>query len=256
MKRLASRAAMAVLVVVLSATSLHAQFVVFDPSNFEQAVLQVLNLVRQYEWMLRQAQRLPIDMAARYHGHSVDWTKHELANLRYAQQLLQALNEGDPTGDAYRQTVDSLDVPTDVIARMPGDLGQRLARAYGALETADSISTLAIDQAGRMRVDGAHNEQVAKDMEKDAVSTRDDFVTQTALLNKINAAGVLGLRMQDHADKVLTSVLEQMVVANRRQRDAEAVLMNASIAQWRYGTAYGDGIFRNTAANIDSWRLP
>jgi len=25
-----------------------------------------------------------------------------------------------------------------------------------------------------MRVEGAHNEQVAKDMEKDAVSTRDD----------------------------------------------------------------------------------
>ena len=106
-----------------------------------------------------------------------------------------------------------------------------------------------------MRVDGAHNEQVAKDMEKDAVSTRDDFVTQTALLNKINGAAVLQLRMQDHADKVLTSVLEQMLVANRRQRDAEAVLMNATITQWRYGTAYGDEMFRNTAANIDNWRL-
>jgi hypothetical protein len=244
------------LVTVVSATSLQAQFVVFDPSNYEEAVLQVLNLVRQYEWMLRQAQRLPIDMAARYHGHSVDWTKHELTDLRYAQQLLQALNEGDPTGDAYRQSVDALDTPTDVIARMPADLGQRLVNAYAALETADSVSALAVDQAGRMRVDGAHNEQVAKDMEKDAVSTRDDFVTQTALLNKINAAGVLGLRMQDHADKVLTSVLEQMLVANQRQRDAEAVLMNATITQWRYGTAYGDGIFRNTAANIDNWRLP
>jgi hypothetical protein len=256
MRRMLGRVLIIALVTVVSATSLQAQFVVFDPSNYEEAVLQVLNLVRQYEWMLRQAQRLPIDMAARYHGHSVDWTKHELANLRYAQQLLLALNEGDPTGDAYRQSVDALDTPTDVIARMPVDLGRRLANAYAALETADSVSALAVDQAGRMRVDGTHNEQVAKDMEKDAVSTRDDFVTQTALLNKINAVGVLGLRMQDHADKVLTSVLEQMLVANQRQRDAEAVLMNASIAQWRYGTAYGDGLFRSTAANIDNWRLP
>jgi hypothetical protein len=46
-----------------------------------------------------------------------------------------------------------------------------------------------------LRIDGPHNTQVAKDMEKDAVSTNDDFHTQTALLNKINTATVLGLRM-------------------------------------------------------------
>lgn len=255
MKRIFTRVAMVTIVAVLSASTLEAQFVVFDPSNYAQAVLQVLNLVRQYEWMLRQAQRLPIDMAARYHGHSVDWTKHELANLVYAQQLLEALNLGDPTGEAYRRAVDQLESPTDVIGLMPSGLAQRTASAYAALETADSISALAVDQAGRMRVDGAHNEQVAKDMEKDAVSTRDDFVTQTALLNKINGATVLQLRMQDHADKILTSVLEQMLVANQRQRDAEALLMNATITQWRYGAAYGGEMFRNTAANIDNWRL-
>ena len=30
--------------------------------------------------------------------------------------------------------------------------------------------------------------------------------------------------------------------------------MNATIHQWRYGQAYGDDLFRNTAANIDTWR--
>ena len=126
---------MVTIVAVLSASTLEAQFVVFDPSNYAQALLQVLNLVRQYQWMLRQAQRLPIDMAARYHGHSVDWTKHELDNLLYAQQLLEALNLGDPTGAAYRSTVDQLEIPTDVVGRMPSGLAQRLANAYAALET-------------------------------------------------------------------------------------------------------------------------
>jgi hypothetical protein len=46
-----------------------------------------------------------------------------------------------------------------------------------------------------------------------------------------------------------------MIVANQRQRDAEAQLLNATIYQWRYGQAYGEDIFRNTAANIDGWRI-
>jgi hypothetical protein len=61
--------------------------------------------------------------------------------------------------------------------------------------------------------------------------------------------------MQDHVSKTLMSALEQLVVSNRRQRDAEAVLINATIHQWRYGQSYGQDLFRNTAANIDGWRL-
>ena len=30
--------------------------------------------------------------------------------------------------------------------------------------------------------------------------------------------------------------------------------MNATIYQWRFGQGYGDELFRNTAAALDSWR--
>jgi hypothetical protein len=247
----------AVLLSVSSAAPARAQAVlVYDDANWYQAVLQLIQIVEQFRFLLRQARRLPLDMVSRYHGHSVDWNLHDLdAGLLYARRILEALNTGDPAGIAYRQVVRSLDVPTDVVARMPASLQQHLANAYAAIEMADSVSALAVDQMGNMRLEGAHNEQVAKDMEKDAVSTNDDFHTQTALLNKINAATVLGLRMQDHISKSLMSTLEQMIVANRRQRDAEAALVNATIYQWRYGQGYGDDLFRNTAANIDGFRI-
>jgi hypothetical protein len=61
--------------------------------------------------------------------------------------------------------------------------------------------------------------------------------------------------MQDHISKALMSTLEQMIVANQRQRDAEAMVLNATIHQWRYGQAYGDDLFRNTATAIDGFRL-
>jgi hypothetical protein len=251
----------AVLVVVLlglsSAAPARAQAVlVYDDANWFQAVLQLVQIVEQFRFWLRQARRIPINMVARYRGLSVDWNLHDLrAGLLYAQRILTALNTGDPSGLAYRQGLDPLDVPTGVLARMPTSLQRRLTNSYAAIEMADSVSALAVDQMGKMRVDGPHNEQVAEAMEQDAVSLNDDFHTQTALLNKINAATVLGLRMQDHISKALMSTLEQMIVANQRQRDAEAMVLNATIHQWRYGQAYGDDLFRNTATAIDGFRL-
>ena len=142
-------------IVIGTPTPTRAQFVVYDPANWAQAVLQVTQLVDQLRFWLRQARRLPIDMVSRYHGHSVDWTLHDLdAGLLFARRILTALNTGDPTGVAYRQTIDPLEVPTDVLGRMPASLQRRSTNAYAALELADSVSALAIDQMGAMRVEG------------------------------------------------------------------------------------------------------
>lgn len=259
MPRTLARVTASLTLIAVFATPAHAQFigpmVVYDPSNYAQAVAQVTNLVRQYAWMVNQARRIPIDMLARYHGHSLEWTFHDpRAGYLYAQRLLEALNVGDRRGVAYRERIDPLDLPTDVLARMPASMQRRLINAYAAIELADSVSALTVDQMGEMRIDGPHNTQVAKDMEKDAVSTLDSYHTQTALLNKINTAAVLGLRIQDHTGRVLMSTLEQMLVTNQRQRDAEAVLMNATIHQWRYGSTYGTDLFSRTAATLDTWR--
>ena len=61
--------------------------------------------------------------------------------------------------------------------------------------------------------------------------------------------------LAEQTNQFLADTLEQLIVDNTRKRDAEAVLMNATIYQWRYGLAYGQDLFRNTAADIDSWRL-
>ena len=82
----------------------------------------------------------------------------------------------------------------------------------------------------------------------------DDFHTQTALLEKIGSALAIELRLSEQTNQFQLSTLEQSIVDNKRKRDAEATLMNATIRQWRYGKAYGDDLFRNTAANIDNWR--
>src|SRR5579863_5841396 len=127
--RLTRLAAVGVLCALLGATVRAQDYIVYDPWDVAQAILEVYNLVRQYTEMLRQAARLPVDLANRYRGLSVPWTLEGLAAL-YAQPLLGALNAGDPTGRAYRQTVDPLDVPSDILGRMPVTLQRRLGTAY------------------------------------------------------------------------------------------------------------------------------
>ena len=78
--------------------------------------------------------------------------------------------------------------------------------------------------------------------------------TAPALLEKINAAEAIGLRLEEQTNQFLMSSLEQQLLEGKRKRDAEAQLMNATIYQWRFGQNYGQDLFRHTAADLDAWR--
>ena len=253
LRRLAA-IALAVAIVLVS-VPVKAQLVVYDPLNYIEAVLQYLQILREYEFLIQQAKRLPVNMVGRYHAHSLDWTNHDLTSgLVYARQLLAALNEGDLTGEAYRASIQPLDIPSDVIGRMPAAMRRRLGSAYATIELSDSISRLAIDQTGLARIDGPFTLQAVKNVERDAVNPSDDFHTQTALLQKLNAALGIEVRLSEQTNQFQLSALEQMLVDNKRKRDTETSLINATIHQWRYGQAYGEDLFSRTAENIDNWR--
>ena len=249
--------ALVLVVGMLSSSRAHAQaydYLVYDDSNFIQAVLQVLNIIRQYSFMLQQARRLPVDMVNRYRTLSPAWPLHDLNGWLYAQPVLGALNVGDTTGSRYRQVADLLDVPSDVLARMPLELRRRLGTAYATIELADSIAARAVDQTGTVRANGKLILQTIQSMDTDATAASDTYHSQVALLNKINAASVLGLRIGAQSNQFLMDTLEQLLVENKRKRDTEAKAMNATIHQWRYGAGYGADLFRNTAANLDGSR--
>ena len=242
-----------ILTVSMGAAVVRAQFVVFDPSTYAEAVLQVEQLIKEYEFLVEQAKRVPVDIASRYHAHSLDWNLHDLTSL-YADPLLRALNVGDTAGAAYRGLVDPLDVPTDVVGRMPASLQRQLEDQYGAIELQDSISRLAVDQTGSARTDGPFTLQAVKNVEQDIDNPGDAFHSETALLEKINAAFAIGLRIEEQTNQFQLTALEQVLADNTRKRDAEAGLMNATIYQWRFGSAYGAELFSHTAADLETWR--
>jgi len=230
--------------------------IVFDPQNFAEAVEEVVHLYQEIQWMTYQIEKLPVAMASRYHAASPPWTLNGGAGtLPSTQALINALNQGDPGGSGYRQVVDPLDTALDVLASMPASLQRRFADKYASIQMADAVSTMGVDQSGTARTGGNLFLQVLQSLESDAFSTADAYNSETALLNKIDASSVVGLRIGEETNQFLSSAIEQLVVDNTRKRDTEAGLMNAAITQWRYGAAYGLDLYSHTALDLDSWHF-
>lgn len=248
------------LVALISATWLSpgpaaAQWIVHDPANLVQAVSTFQQLVQHYALVLQQTRRLPVNLAARYRAPGLPWLSHGIV-ADYAGPLLDALNRGDVTGAQYLQTVADLDPIRAVLAQIPADLRTRVGTAYATIELADRIARTAVHQAGTVRMNGPTILQTIQALEDDAVSGDDRFHTQAALLNKINGASVLGLRIAEETHQSLLGVVEQLVVTNKRQRDTEAKLMDAQLHQWRFGRDYGADLVSRTAQALDGWRQP
>lgn len=245
-----------VMIAVLS-TAVRAQFVVYDPTNYFQALTRYAQLLEQYRFWVAQARRLPFDLGLRYRLLPVRWQTHDpTGTYTYAQPMLSALNNGDSTGVMYDVSTDRLASLDDLLPSVPVDLRGRLAGLYGSLQFDDSVAKTAINEVGLTRTNGRLALNTIQSMEDDAVSNADDFHTQTALLNKINGATVLALRLDETAMQLQLHMLEQLLVQNKRSRDADGRVMNAQLFQWRYGMPYGRDLFSRTAAALDSWRQP
>jgi hypothetical protein len=232
-----------------------AQWVVYDPTNYAQAVLRFQQLVQEYQLLLQQTRQLPVDLAARYRVPTLPWPSHDTV-ADYAEPLLRALNEGDRTGMQYTQTVDPLASVQVVLDQIPIALRPRVGTGYATIELADRIARTAVDRAGALRMQGENVLRTIQALEDDAVSTDPRFHSQVALLNKINGTNVLGLRIAEQTNQSVLTAVEQLLVANKRQRDAETKQMNAQLYQWQYGPAYGEDLFRLTAVGLDTWRQP
>lgn len=245
------------LILLFAPNVTHAQLVVYDPASYLQALSRYAQMLQQYEFWVKQARRLPIDMATRYRVPEVRWRTHDIdIEFPFARSILTGLNYGDATGSLYKQGVDTLAGLNTLLPTIPSALQRRLQSDYGTIELADSVANMGIHQVGAIRFNGRSVLQSILNMETDAFNDSDTFNSQIAVLNKINSANVLALRVNETTSQFLMHILEQLLVQNIRARDAEVAAMDARLYQSQYGTAYARDIFANTADALDTWRQP
>jgi|SRR5579875_3480379 len=265
------------LLVLLSPTMGRAQFfggIVYDPTNFHNAVLRYYQLrmqlaqlqqtyaqvVNQYKLAVQMARSIQ-NMPARYRAQFSNW--RNLTNVPDAYQNTSGWVEGANSGDlstvqeGYARATNRLDKYTQYeLNAMPLSERQRVLANYATVELADGVNTSSLATIGTLRADAPLIQRQIKNLENDSLSNNPQLNSQVADLNKINAANVLILRTLQDANNLHLSQLEQQVLASQERRDAMTTAINAGIYQRQNLVPEISNVTNGLGTSLASYQLP
>ena len=232
--------AFAFVLVLFAAQSSPAQFggIVYDPANYKNAVLRYLQLQQQlaqlrqtyttilqnYQFVQNQARK--IQNMARYRGVFSQWSRLSAADaLGNTDSWVVGANTGD-FGTA-NQGYYKVNAPLSSAGGI--NTSQSLKNAYGLEELSDGSTINGMTMIGQLRNNAQQLELRIKQLEDDSLSSDPDLNTQTAVLNKINAANVLLVRTIQDTNKLLVAMLEQQLLATERNRVSNVGSVNTEL---------------------------
>jgi hypothetical protein len=245
--------------------------IVFDPSNFEEAVQQLLEMQRhyeqlvktyqvvrnQYEQMLWMAKRVPVNMAARYRAMATPWRPSSATNT-YGTTAgwISGINSGTGVSSGYSRAIQRLAEYGGALANIPADQLERVKTAYATVELTDGANLHAMETVGRLRANATAVETAIQGLEDDSLSADPAMNTEIAVLNKINAAHLIAVRNTQDTNKLLVALAEAQVVEAKRKRDAEAQAINNHIRFRTDGKAVLAAQAADASAAMLAWRMP
>lgn len=109
---------------------------------------------------------------------------------------------------------------------------------------------------GTQRARPRANERTIQNLESATLSTSDAMKTQVAVLNKINAAGMMAIRASQDTNQLLVSVLERRIAQSKRSRDPEAAEIRDHIALRSLSRQVAARGIAGTTPVLASFRIP
>ncbi len=267
----------AALLVFLTPTLGRAQFgfgIVYDPTNFHNAVLRYYQLTRQlsqlrstyenavsqYNLAVQMARSIQ-NMPARYRAQFSNW--HNLMTVPDVYQNTNGWVEGANSGNlstvetGYTQATNRLQrYNTAQLNSMPADERQRVLANYANVELTDGVNTSSLATIGTLRADSPDIQRQIENLENDSLSNNPQLNSQVAVLNKINAANVLTLRTLQDANNLRLSQLEQQVLASQQKRDAMTSAINSDIYQRQNMVPAISDVTSGMGTTLANYRLP
>jgi type IV secretion system protein TrbJ len=245
--------------------------VVFDPTNYAEAIKELTQLQEQYselvrtyeqvraqyEHMLRMAQRVPVDMVSRYRAAATPW-KYTSATDTYGTtgNWISAINTGQNVSAGYNEATEQLGQYGDALGQIPVDQQNRVRTSYGTVELTDGANLQGLETIGQMRGNASAVEAAIQFLEADSLSPDPDMNTEIAVLNKINAANLINVRNTQDSNKLLVALAEQQILDAKRKRDAEAQAINNHIRFVSEGQAVISAQAADSSAAMLAWRMP
>lgn len=269
--------ALAVLVCVLIPAAGRAQFfggIVYDPTNFHNAVLryyqlrmQLAQLQQTYQQVLNQY-NLAVQMAkniqnmpARYKAYFSQWRYLSTVPDVYHNTgtWVNGVNSGSLSTvvAGYQKATTPLQrYSSSAIAAMSPQELQRATAAYATVELADGANTNSMATIGNIRADARAVQNQIGNLESDSFSSNATLNSEVGVLNKINAASVLMLRSLQDSNNLRLAALEQQVIRSKRQRDASTIAIDSDIYQRDNMMKQVNQVTTGLGATLQGYRIP
>lgn len=245
--------------------------VVFDPSNYAQALQRLYQLQQhlaqliqiyqkinsQYEQMMWMAKTVPVTMATRYRALSTPWLMSSAGNTYGTTSgWIGAINSGLDASGGYLQATQGLLNYGPALGNIPPDQLSRVKTNYATVELTDGANLYGLQTIGAMRGNASQVEAAIQNLEDDSLSEDPDMNTEIAVLNKINAANLVTVRNTQDANKLLVALAEQQIIDAKRTRDAETQTINNHIRFMTDGQAAMTAQASGASAAMLAWRMP
>ena len=247
------------------APAAHAQFgsgIVFDPTQSAHAIQQIEQasqmyttavatrnqIVTMYNLAYQMAQ-LPQNFGARYRADWSQWTSLPAPANTYGNTaaLVNALNYGalvnaqQGYNSAYVQVQN---YPSGNYSSLDSRTQATVANQYATSELAQATTTNTLATLGNIRSNSQSFATQLANLESDTFSTDPGQQTEAALLGKINSATLLQIHSQQDTNQLLMSSIQQQLIAQKQQIDAQNRAINNAI--------YFQQNFSNTMQNVNS----
>ena len=244
------------------APAAHAQWAVFDASNYATALKEFSQLQQSYTTALQtrdqiitmynlahQMAQMPQNLAARYRADWSQWTSLQAPADTYGNvsALVNALNFGAPAqaGQGYtRAYVQVQNYPAGGYSSLDSRTQSTVANQYATSELAQATTTNTLATLGTIRSNSQSFSTQLANLESDTFSTDSSQQTEAALLGKINSATLLQIHSQQDTNQLLMSQIQQQLTAQKQQIDAQNRAINNAI--------YFQQNFSNTMQNVNS----
>jgi hypothetical protein len=245
--------------------------IVFDPTNYEEAIQHLIQLeqqytqlvqtyevvLNQYVHMVRMAQQVPVNMAARYRALATPWLNSSATNTYGTTGgWVAGINTGVGVASGYSRATQPLADYGAALGNVPADQLDRIKTGYATVELTDGANLHGIETIGRLRANAPAIENAIQGLENDSLSSDPAMNTEIAVLNKINAANVIAIRGSQDTNKLLVALAEEQVIEAKRKRDGEAQAINNHIRFVSEGKAILAAQAAGASAAMLAWRMP
>ena len=235
---------LAVFTVGFCVAEAHAQWAVFDSTNYLNAVKEYRQIqqlyttasqtrdqvIQTYNFARHMAQ-MPQDLYQRYATDFARWKTLSASNtFGNTTDWISAANGSQLTaGSVLPSGIQLIEPAQSALASLDTRSQQFVKTQYATAELADGVSASTLNTLGDIRARSLALSSKVEQLSADSFSTDQNQQTEMAVLGKINAATLLQLRSQQDTNQILSAAALQQMLTAKEQFDQQKRALNQAI---------------------------